>query len=42
VAPKATKKATSDNINSKLALVMKSGKVTLGLKVSLLKAYEVR
>lgn len=34
VAPKATKKATSDNINSKLALVMKSGKVTLGLKVS--------
>ena len=33
VAPKASKKATADNINSKLALVMKSGKVTLGLKV---------
>lgn len=36
VAPKANKKATADNINSKLALVMKSGKVTLGLKVSII------
>ncbi|CAO1615289.1 unnamed protein product [Sympodiomycopsis kandeliae] len=35
MAPKASKKATADNINSKLALVMKSGKVTLGLKSAL-------
>lgn len=34
MAPKS-KKATSDNINSKLQLVMKSGKVTLGLKSAL-------
>ncbi|KAL2011957.1 hypothetical protein VTN00DRAFT_4675 [Thermoascus crustaceus] len=31
MAPKKTKKS-SDNINSRLALVMKSGKVTLGYK----------
>ncbi|CAO1628350.1 unnamed protein product [Parajaminaea phylloscopi] len=35
MAPKASKKTTSDSINSKLALVMKSGKVTLGLKSAL-------
>ncbi|PWN93888.1 putative RPL30-60S large subunit ribosomal protein L30.e [Acaromyces ingoldii] len=34
MAPKA-KKATSDNINSKLQLVIKSGKVSLGLKSAL-------
>lgn len=34
MAPKA-KKTTSDNINSKLQLVIKSGKVSLGLKSAL-------
>ena len=37
MAPPTTKskKSTQDNINSKLQLVMKSGKVTLGLKSTL-------
>jgi len=34
MAPKKTKK-TADSINSRLALVMKSGKVTLGAKSTL-------
>ncbi|KAL9093509.1 MAG: hypothetical protein Q9165_003904 [Trypethelium subeluteriae] len=34
MAPKKTKK-TTDTINSRLALVMKSGKVTLGYKSTL-------
>ncbi|EEQ87666.1 60S ribosomal protein L30 [Blastomyces dermatitidis] len=34
MAPKKAKKST-DNINSRLALVMKSGKVTLGYKSTL-------
>lgn len=35
MAPQKTKKSSQENINSKLQLVMKSGKVTLGLKSAL-------
>ncbi|KAH7118837.1 cytosolic large ribosomal subunit protein L30 [Dendryphion nanum] len=35
MAPKKAKKNAADSINSRLALVMKSGKVTLGYKSTL-------